>query len=72
MGPLAGARRGSHFMEFHHQGVPKKARPLLGRGLGVASPSTKGYGCIEKYGATRPLFVPEEGSGLGKFLGMLL
>ena len=72
MGPLVGARRGSHFMELYHQGVLEGARLLPGRGPGAAFSSTKGHGCIEKYKSARPLSIPEEGFSLGKFLVMLL
>ena len=70
MGPSAGAGWGNHTLKLHHQGVPERARPLPRRSFGAAPPITKGYGCIEEREAARPIFVPEEGLGLGKFLDM--
>ena len=55
-------------MELHHQGVLERTNPIPRRSPKIAPPLTEGYGCIEECEAAKPLFVPEKGSGLGKFL----
>ena len=70
MEPSAGAGWGSHTMELYHQGVPERECPLPCRRSGAAPSVAEGYGCSKECEATGPLFVPEEGLGLGKLLNM--
>ena len=57
-------------MGLHHQGILERARPLPHQSPGVALSPTKGYGCIEECEVAKPVFVPEEGSGLGKSIDL--
>ena len=57
-------------MELYHQGVPKRECPLPCRTSGAALSVAEGYGYSEECEAVGPLFVPEEGLGLGKLLNM--
>lgn len=57
-------------MELQHQGVPVRECPLSCRSPRAAPLTTEGYVYTEECEAARPLFVPKEGSGLGKFLDM--
>ena len=53
-------------MEFHHQGVLERERPLPCQCLRAAYLVVEGHGCFEKLEVAGSISVPEEGLGLGK------
>ena len=70
LGSSAGGRWHSHSMELHHQGVPERTCPILGRGFGAASSFAQGHGCLEARKAAGPFHVLEKGSCPGKLLSL--
>lgn len=59
---------GSYTSKLHHQEVPKRERPLPCGSPGATPPIAEGHSCVEDCEIVRPLSIPKEELGLGKFL----